>query len=105
MLKSKYRIVGSLAVSLLLVIVFSLSAAQNAPSFRIGILDNERGPIALAAGTAIQTINASGGVLGADGTVFQLEAVVVPPDADGNIQSSLNNLAQANVIAILGPLD
>ncbi|MBC8170272.1 MAG: hypothetical protein H7X77_01310, partial [Anaerolineae bacterium] len=104
---SKYRaihIIRLLMVNLLLVLAFSSGTAQILPTFRIGILDDARGPVALGAGTAISVINAAGGVQGADSTVFQLEAVTISPDADGNIEAAINNLAQANVIAVLGPV-
>src|SRR5690606_10269300 len=45
-------------------------------------------------------INDAGGVQGADGTTFRLELAVQPPD---NIETSIANLRQANIIALIGP--
>lgn len=75
-------------------------AAQQVPVFRIGVIDNEFGSLTKGARLAVQEINDSGGVRGADGTVFRLELVVQPPD---NIETSIANLRQASVIAVIGP--
>ncbi len=49
---------------------------------------------------AAQQINDAGGLIGADGTVFQLTVVDTPPD---NMNIALANMRQARVIAVLGP--
>lgn len=77
-------------------------SAQALPVFRIGILDNERGALLQGARLALEEINASGGVRGADGTFFRLELVVQPAD-NLTFANSVNNLAQASLIAVIGP--
>lgn len=74
--------------------------AQQVPVFRIGVIDNEFGPLTKGARLAVQHINDAGGVIGADGTTFRLELAVQPPD---NIETSIANLRQANIIALIGP--
>lgn len=81
------------------VIPFSLAQAQQ-PVFRIGIIDNLTGPIANGARLAINEINTAGGVVGADGTVFRLEAVIQPPD---DLASAVTAINSAAVIAVIGP--
>lgn len=89
-----------LAVFILVLIVIPLTFAQITPTFRIGVLDSEFGSVAKGARLAVQQINESGGVTGADGTQFRLELVVQPID---DIVTSVANLGQADVIAVLGP--
>jgi len=102
-MKPLHRLI-TLVLLLILVVVFSLSmtAAQNS-TFRIGILDGQTGQLASGARLAAAEINALGGIRGADGTLFQLELVIAPPDADGNFATAIANMRQANVIAVLGP--
>lgn len=76
--------------------------AQVLPVFRIGVLDNEDGALTRGAQLAVQEINSSGGVRGADGTAFQLQLVVQSPD---DMPFALANIEQASVIAVLGPVD
>ncbi|MGQ9887562.1 MAG: ABC transporter substrate-binding protein [Aggregatilineales bacterium] len=96
-------------VSALLVLAAALSAslylasAQDQPVFRIGVLDNESGPISNGARLAVQQINAAGGVRGADGTLFRLELVIQPTNFGLNLEEAVNNLRQASIIAALGP--
>lgn len=78
---------------------FSLAQAQQ-PVFRIGVIDNPTGPIANGARLAISEINNAGGVVGADGTTFRLEAVVQPPD---DLANAVKNINSAAVIAVIGP--
>lgn len=91
-------------ISLLVLIsgisLFHVQAQQ--PVFRIGILDSPLGAISRGARLAVQEINSQGGVTGADGTAFRLELVVQPTE---NIDAAINNLAQASVIAVLGPAE
>lgn len=81
----------------------SLSLAQSQPVFRIGVLDNERGPISNGARLAVQRLNDAGGVRGADGSFFRLELVIQPTNFGVNLEEAVNNLNQANIIAALGP--
>jgi ABC-type branched-subunit amino acid transport system substrate-binding protein len=92
-------------LSVVLVLSFVTSTTQDLPTFRIGIIDAERGRLALGAQFAVEQINANGGVRGADGTIFQLELVIQAPDANGDITTALANLQQAETIAVLGPAD
>lgn len=87
---------------LFLLVSLQIAGAQQ-PVFRIGVLDNERGPISNGARLAVQEINAAGGVRGADGTMFQLELIFQPTNFGANLDTAINNLQQANVIAALGP--
>ncbi|NDJ63243.1 MAG: ABC transporter substrate-binding protein [Chloroflexi bacterium] len=82
------------------VLMFSVQAQQ--PTFTIGALDTPTGPISLGARLAAQQINEAGGVIGADGSTFQLEVITVPP-TNGDLTSALNDLRDAGVIAVLGP--
>lgn len=84
----------------LLVLAILLPAQAQGSVFRIGVLDDEFGPISRGARLAVQEINASGGVRGADGTRFRLELVIQPAD---DVAFSISNLQQASVIAVLGP--
>lgn len=95
-----------LALILLLtgmILSLGMSAAQAQPTFRIGVLDTERGPIASGARLAVTEINSLGGVTGADGTRFVLELIIAPPAEDGNLGDAIATIADANVIAVLGP--
>jgi ABC-type branched-subunit amino acid transport system substrate-binding protein/SH3-like domain-containing protein len=91
-----------LVFTILLLIVIGAVVAQEQPVFRIGVLDNERGPIAKGARLAVSQINARGGVTGADDTRYRLELIIVPPD--NNLGVALSTITDAGVIAILGPL-
>lgn len=104
--KTSYPIVPLILFSVLLTFTLSFALtthAQEQPSFRIGVIDDERGPITSGALLAINEINEVGGVQGADGTRFRLDLVIQPPDADGGIQTAVDNIRQASVIAVLGP--
>jgi branched-chain amino acid transport system substrate-binding protein len=81
-----------------------LVQAQNGPIFRIGVLDEPRGPITNGARLAVEQINAQGGLQGADGTFFRLELIIQPID-DITIDEAVANLQQASIIAVLGPAD
>lgn len=76
--------------------------AQTMPVFRIGILDNPNGDLLKGAQLAAEQINAAGGVRGADGTMFRLELVVQPVD-NLDVATSIANIQQASVIALIGP--
>lgn len=92
--------VGSLLFALLLVL--SIAQAQQ-PTFRIGILGVPDGGLAQGAQLAIDQINAAGGVRGADGTIFRLQAVLQSPDVQGSYTRAIANLGTASVVAIVGP--
>jgi len=74
--------------------------AQAAPTFRIGLIDQPEGTLAQGVRLAVQEINTSGGLTGADGTTYLLE--LVPTSAE-NVEQAVANLAQARVIATIGP--
>jgi ABC-type branched-subunit amino acid transport system substrate-binding protein/uncharacterized protein YgiM (DUF1202 family) len=91
-----------LSILFLLVLALRVVSAQT-PVFRIGVLDDPRGPLSDGARLAVETINAAGGVRGADGTFFQLELIIQPFDIAPNIQNSLTTLSSSSVIAVIGP--
>jgi branched-chain amino acid transport system substrate-binding protein len=92
--------IGLVLVGLVSLLAFSNLQAQLLPVFRIGVLDEENGALAHGAQLAVQEINASGGVVGADGTVFQLQLVIQSPQ---DMEFAVTNLNQASVIAVIGP--
>jgi ABC-type branched-subunit amino acid transport system substrate-binding protein len=103
----KFKVIPTLSMTLLLLLIlFSLSIvqAQGQSVFRIGVLDNERGPLADGARLAVQEINNAGGVTGADGTLFRLELIIQPTNAGANLNNAVANLQQASVIAAIGPV-
>ena len=79
-----------------------LVQAQNLPVFRIGILDDETEALTRGARLAVEQLNAAGGVVGADGTVFELELV---SQSVSDLDDSIDTLNAASVIAVLGPVD
>jgi branched-chain amino acid transport system substrate-binding protein len=81
----------------------SFSVQSQQPVFRIGILDDENGPITRGARLAVDEVNAAGGVRGADGTFFQLQLIVQSTQGGSNLVAAVSNLNQANIIAALGP--
>lgn len=83
-----------------LFLIAGVVQSQAQPVFRIGILDDEQGDISRGTRLAIEEINATGGVTGADGTVFQLEAVIQPTT---DLTQAVTNINQASVIAVVGP--
>jgi ABC-type branched-subunit amino acid transport system substrate-binding protein/uncharacterized protein YraI len=93
-------------VVLLLALSVSLTTAQTQtpqPVLRIGVLDDERGPMANAALMAVQEINETGGVQLADGTTLSLELMVESFTDETSLNQAIMQLGQANVIAVLGP--
>lgn len=102
----KKRFFGSIAlIFVLALLAMNIVRAQSQPIFRIGILDDERGPISDGARLAVQEINNAGGVRGADGTLFRLELVIQPTDGGLNLGTAVANIGQAGAIAVLGPAD
>ncbi|MFZ4814021.1 MAG: CARDB domain-containing protein [Phototrophicaceae bacterium] len=92
-----------------LVIVFVLFAVltapyrglAQAPSFKIGVIGTADDPISRGATLLVNQINRSGGVEGADGTLFQLELVFVPLAASDPL-TVLEALQAEGVIAVIG---
>ncbi len=103
MKRSKTHIIaGMIILTLLILLTFNIVYGQSAPVFRIGVLDDQQGPIANGARLAVRDINAAGGVRGADGTQFQLE-LIVQPIANTNVTNTIASLRDASLIAVLGP--
>lgn len=73
---------------------------QSQSIFRIGVIDEEDGPIANGARLAVKLINQSGGITGSEGTLYNLDVVIASPD---NLDVAVANMNQAGVIAVLGP--
>src|SRR5689334_17222620 len=92
-LRGRYLVMLPILVLLLAV---GILQAQVLPVFRIGVLDFEDGPLARGAQLAVQEINDTGGVVGADGTAFQLQLVVQSPE---DLEFALANIIQSSVIA------
>lgn len=97
----RIRFISFYLMVMVLLVIPTVRAQQ--PVFRIGVLDDELGPITKGARLAVQEINAAGGVRGADGTFFTLELIVQPTDNGLTMASAVENLNQANIIAALGP--
>lgn len=87
---------------ILLALSVSFTQSQGLPVFRIGVLDEPDGTLTRGAQLAVAEVNESGGVLGADGTAFQLQLVIQSPQ---DLQTAVNNINQASVIAVIGPPD
>lgn len=104
MMLQKYRQKSLFLLMVCLIALFTgiYSHAQVLPVFRIGVLDETDGNLTRGAQLAVQEINNSGGVVGADGTLFQLQLVVQSPE---DLEFAISNLEQASVIAIIGPAD
>ncbi|HVU10731.1 MAG TPA: ABC transporter substrate-binding protein [Phototrophicaceae bacterium] len=92
----------AIVIGLLLLTLQGVSA-QSQPGFNIGVLDSERGPISNGARLAVREINAAGGVLGADGTMVQLNLVTEPSNFGLNLNQAVTALKAANVQAVIGP--
>lgn len=74
------------------------------PSFSIGVLASPDSSLTQGARLRVQQINESGGVRGADGTLFQLQLVTAPFTGENNsIEQAINTLVASNVIAVIGP--
>ncbi len=87
----------------LMMLLGIVSAQDSLPVFRIGVLDEERGPIANGARLAVRQINEAGGVIGAEGTRFRLELVIQPTTAGETFENAISAINQARVIAVIGP--
>src|SRR5688500_9226804 len=86
------------------VLLLSISQVQGQSAFRIGILDAPDGPLTAGATLAINQINALGGLRGADGQNYRLDAVVQGPDVVGSLNTAISNLPNASVAAVIGPV-
>lgn len=95
-----YRRFIALLALLIGLLGWSVAQAQVQPVFRIGVIDDTDGSLTQGAQLAVQQINAQGGVIGADGTIFQLQLVIQSAD---NVDFAIANLNQASVIAVIGP--
>jgi len=99
-LKRPFYLLPVLVVGI--VLLLSVSSAQS-PVFRIGIIDSPQGALVNGARLAANEINARGGVVGADGSRFQLALIVQSPDENGGIATAVANIGQAAVTAVIGP--
>ena len=90
--------------SLIFTVLLRSFSAQGQSTFRIGILDAPDGPLTAGATLAINQINALGGLRGADGQNYRLDAVVQGPDVFGSLSTAISNLSNASVTAVIGPL-
>ncbi len=89
-------------VCMTLLLMLGVAQAQQ-PVFRIGVLDDIRGSVSDGARLAVQRINETGGVRGADGTIFRLELVIQPTNFGQNLEAAVVSLDQQDVIAVIGP--
>ncbi len=89
----------ALALAILLLVGFN-SGLSAQYTLRIGLIDAPDGSMLAGARLAADHVNAAGGVIGADGTVFQLSVVDTAPD---HMEIAAANMRQASVIAVIGP--
>ncbi len=99
----KFQRLFVLIMLALVVSVTSLWAQDAAPTFRIGVLAQERSPLADGARLAVRQINDAGGVTGADDSVFQLELVIIDPEE--SLLDALTTLSDEEVVAVIGFTD
>lgn len=98
------RLFAILFLATLLALILTVSQAQETqPVFRIGVLDDERGPISNGARLAVKEINDAGGVQGAEGTVFRLELVIQSTHEGDTLANAISAISEARVIAVVGP--
>jgi len=88
------------AVALVYIFGFGGMLASAQYELRIGVIDHPSGSMVTGARLAADHINDAGGLVGADGTVFQLTVVDTPPD---NMEIAIANMKQASVFAVIGP--
>ena len=69
-------------------------------TLRIGVIDQPDGSMLAGARLAAKHINEAGGIIGADGTAFQLAVVDTSPN---HMDIAVANMRQASVIAVIGP--
>jgi len=87
---------------LVLAFIIGLSGPRSSAQYelRIGVIDYPSGSMLAGARLAADHINDAGGLVGADGTLFQLTVVDTPPD---NMEIATANMKQASVFAVIGP--
>ncbi|MGJ3240799.1 MAG: ABC transporter substrate-binding protein [Anaerolineae bacterium] len=102
MTKRWQHILLGLALSVFTLSLTIIPDAQVLPVFRIGVLAEADSPLARGAQLSVQEINDAGGVIGADGTSFQLQLVIQSPQ---DLEFAVANLEQASVIAVIGPAE
>lgn len=93
------RYIPMLLISALL-LVASSSRLSGQNTLRIGVIDRAAGSMLAGARLAADQVNAAGGIVGADGSVYQLSIVDTPPD---HMEIATANMRQARVIAVIGP--
>ncbi len=103
MKQKKGRFLLLIGLFSLLFTILGTGQTQGLPVFRIGVLDDARGPLTNGARLAVQEINKGGGVTDANGTQFQLELIVQPTDNGTLLAQAINNLQRSSVIAVVGP--
>ena len=89
--------------AMLLVVAYFLFASMSSQAqsvIRVGVIGHLDGALARGARLAAQTINATGGIVGADRTVFEITVVVTSP---ANMDIAISTMWQANVIGVIGP--
>ena len=91
---------GRLVLSLIFLLLPLGSPVSAQYTLRIGIIDYPDGSTTLGARLAAQHVNDAGGIIGADGTVFQLAVVDTSPH---NMDIAVANMRQTNAIAVIGP--
>lgn len=94
------RVALRIAIALTALAGFVGWEASAQQELRIGVIDRPSGDMVSGARLAATHINEAGGVVGADGTVFQLSVVDTPPD---NMEIAIANMKQASVFAVIGP--
>ena len=99
MLVGRLRPIQVLLLAVLL-LVASSSRLSAQYTLRIGVIDQPDGSMLAGARLAANHVNEAGGIIGADGTIFQLAVVDTLPD---HMEIATANMRQANVIAVLGP--
>lgn len=104
MQRIRWQLRGVMLLTLFVLLMWVVSA-QDQPVFRIGVLAEAESELALGAQLRVNQFNAAGGVAGADGTRFRLELVYAPTNGGLNTAAAIQELATANVIAVLAPSD
>ncbi|MDX2160672.1 MAG: ABC transporter substrate-binding protein [bacterium] len=79
------------------------AAAQTPPELLIGVLDEPNGSITRGVQLALNVLNDAGGVEGADGVVYRLNAVIVPTNFGSQLEPAIESLQNLDVIAVIGP--
>ena len=89
-----------LLLALACIVSFGDIIARAQYELRIGVIDYPSGSMLAGARLAADHINTAGGLIGADGTLFELAVVDTPPD---NMEIAIANMKQASVFAVIGP--